>query len=96
MQTLLNLSSKHTRELQPLPDCFLAMVLTERLIKRAVAVKAAAELDGDVAAASKRLGYKPSFVQKWYKQWQEQGNLNDLPRSGRPTVLKAEGLQAEA
>jgi len=92
MHTLLNLSSKHTRVLQPLPYCFLAMVLTERLIKRAVAVKAVAELDGDVAAAAKRLGYKLSFVQKWYKQWQEQGNLNDLPRSGRPTVLKGPDL----
>lgn len=68
------------------------MVSTDRLIKRAVAVKAVEELDGDVAAAAKRLGYKLSFVQKWYKQWQEQGNLEDLPRSGRPAVLQGPGL----
>jgi|APIni6443716594_1056825.scaffolds.fasta_scaffold14312_1 transposase len=91
-QTLLNLSRKHTRELQTLSYCLFTMVLTERLIKRAVAVKAVVDLDGDVAAASKRLRYKLSFVQKWYKQWQEQGNLNDLPRSGRPTVLKGQAL----
>ena len=69
------------------------MVSTARLIKRAAAVKAVDERNGDTAAAAKQLGFKASFVKKWYNQWHETGNLNDLPRSGRPALLSGSEIE---
>ena len=69
------------------------MVSTARLINRAAAVKAVDELGGDIAAAARRLGFRPCFLRKWYNQWQETGTLNDLTRTGRPALLSGSGLE---
>lgn len=70
------------------------MVAPERLQARHAAVAACRKAHGDVHAAARSVCRTPEFVQRWYDRWQETGDVQDRPRSGRPSAFTPAVVQA--
>lgn len=44
---------------------------------------------GSITSTAHALGHCPKVVQRWVERFRDTGNMQDLPRSGRPHVLSA-------
>ena len=47
------------------------------------------ETSTSMRAAAHQVKTSPATVSKWWNRYQAQGNVDDLPRSGRPRVTSA-------
>jgi DDE superfamily endonuclease len=67
-----------------------------RLQNRHAAVNAARHFKGNILAAARSVKRKPAYVLKWYTVYKETGDVQDKPRSGRPSIFSTPALKAKA
>jgi hypothetical protein len=67
-----------------------------RLQHRNAAVNAARRFKGNILAAARAVKRKPSYVLKWYTVYKDTGDVQDKPRSGRPSTFNTPELKAKA
>ena len=53
------------------------------------------EAGTSMRAAAHQVKTSPATVSKWWNRYQAQGNVDDLPRSGRPRVTSAAEEESE-